>query len=125
MSDRELLYNMVEVPAERYRYFVANPKIDKRIYEKFKRDTSFGPNLYNDKSNIKALLERYRGQLAKYPQKAGEFFSDMLKKAEDGKRRTLANRLMMGLDSIGSPVQVAKMFDEDDIKIPPCGRLHG
>lgn len=116
MSDRELLYNMVEVPAERYRYFVANPKIDKRIYEKFKRDTSFGPNLYNDKSNIKALLERYRGQLAKYPQKAGEFFSDMLKKAEDGKRRTLANRLMMGLDSIGSPVQVAKMFDEDDIK---------
>ena len=107
---------MVEVPAERYRYFVANPKIDKRIYEKFKRDTSFGPNLYNDKSNIKALLERYKGQLAKYPQKADEFFSDLLKKAEAGKRRTLANRLMMGLDFVGKPVQIAKMFDEDDIK---------
>ncbi len=116
MSDRELLYNMVEVPAQRYRYFMANPKIDKRIYNSFKHDTSFGPNLYNDKSNIKALLEKYKGQLAKYPQKAEDFFKDLLKKAESEKRDTLAFRLMMGLDSIGKPIQVAKMFDEKDIK---------
>lgn len=107
---------MVEVPAQRYRYFMANPKIDKRIYNSFKRDTSFGPNLYNDKSNIKALLEKYKGQLAKYPQKAEDFFKDLLKKAESEKRDTLAFRLMMGLDSIGKPIQVAKMFDEKDIK---------
>ena len=116
MSDRELLYNMVEVPAQRYRYFMANPKIDKRIYNSFKHDTSFGPNLYNDKSNIKALLEKYKGQLAKYPKKAEDFFKDLLKKAESEKRDTLAFRLMMGLDSIGKPIQVAKMFDEKDIK---------
>jgi len=94
MTDRELLYNMVEVPAQRYRYFMANPKIDKRIYNSFKRDTSFGPNLYNDKSNIKALLEKYKKQLQEYPQNAENYFKSLAKTAADKKNITLEYRLM-------------------------------
>ena len=116
MGDRELLYNMVEVPAQRYRYFMANPKIDKRIYTSFKRDASFGPNLYNDKSNIKALLEKYKKQLQEYPQNAENYFKSLAKAAADKKNITLEYRLMMGLDAIGKPVQVERMFNENDIK---------
>ena len=117
MKDRELLYNMVEVPAKRYRYFQANPKIDKVLYEKFKRDTNFGPNLYNNKSNLEKLLAKYKDQIARYPKLDAEnFFKQSVEKAREAKRITLEYRLLMGLDAIGKPVSVNKMFDAQDIK---------
>ena len=113
----ELLYFMVEVPAKRYRYFQDNPKIDKRLYEKFKRDKAFGANLYKDKTILKNLFDRYSAQIAAYPQGGTEkVFNDILSDALKAKNNTLAFRIMMGLDSIGKPVKYDKMFTADDLK---------
>ena len=113
----ELLYQMVEVPADRYRYFLANPKIDRRLYEKFKRDNRFSRNLYKDTTLLKELLDRYSAQLAAYPQGGTQkVFGDILTQAKKTKNLTLEYRIMMGLDSIGKPVKADKMFNDDDLK---------
>lgn len=117
MADKALLQDMVAVPAKRYRYFQDNPKIDKRLYEKFKRDKAFDEKLYTDKTVLQKLLDRYTAQIAKYPKGGTEkVFGEMLKRAKAAKNDTLAYRLMMGLDSIGKPVKDDKMFNADDIK---------
>ena len=118
LKDKELLRNMVEVPAKRYRYFQDNPNIDKRLYEKFKRDKAFGPQLYKDKTLVNKLIATYAEQIAKYP-KGGtaKVFNEMIAKAKSAKNKTLEYRLLMGLDAIGVPVKDQQMFTIDDIKI--------
>lgn len=117
LVDKELLQNMVAVPAKRYRYFQDNPKIDRRLYEKFKRDKAFDERLYKDKTTIKNLLDQYSLQIANYPKGGVEkVFNEMIEKAKDAKNNTLAYRLMMGLDASGKKVGGEKMFNEDDIK---------
>ena len=117
LADKALLTEMVEVPAKRYRYFQENPLIDKRLYEKFKRDKSFDRNLYKSSAPLKALLEKYQAQIANYPQGGTEkVFNDILAQARAEKKNTLAFRIMMGLDSVGKPVKVSKMFNDDDLK---------
>ena len=116
-TDRSLLEKMVSQPALRYRYFRANPKIDKQLYEKFKRDKSFGENLYTNKKILKDLLARYEKQISSYPQGGTEtVFKGILEHAKTTKNQTLQYRIMMGLDSIGSPVKYDKMFTDDDLK---------
>ena len=118
LADKELLYNMVEVPAKRYRYFQDNPNVDKRLYEKFKRDKAFGPNLYNNKENVNKLIGTYATQIANYPKGGTEkVFKDMIAAAQAKGNKTLEFRLKMGLDAIGKPVKNEKMFTDDDIKI--------
>ncbi len=117
LKDEKLLRDMVEVPAQRYRFFQANPLIDKRLYEKFKRDTAFGPVLYKNKGTINSLIERYEGQLAKYPQgDAKEVLGKMLADAKASGNQTLEYRLMMGIDASGQNVKAPRMFNEDDMK---------
>ena len=118
LEDKELLRNMVEVPAKRYRYFQDNPNIDKRLYEKFKRDKAFGPQLYKDKTLINKLIKTYAEQIAKYPKGGTEkVFKEMIAKAKLANNKTLQYRLSMGLSVIGKPVKDDKMFTIDDIKI--------
>ncbi len=117
LSDKELLYNMVEVPAKRYRYFQDNPNIDKRLYEKFKRDKSFGANLYSNKKNIDNLIVTYGKQIAAYPKGGVEkVFNDIIDEAKSKKDLTLEYRLKMGLDALGKLSGDQKMFNDDDIK---------
>ncbi len=116
LTDKELLRNMVEKPALRYRHFQANPNIDNLLYERFKRDPNFSVNLYEDKTNINALLDQYRGQLKKYPSSTEDVFRKILQKAQKDGDVTLTNRIMMGLDALGKPVAVNKMFDDSDMR---------
>ncbi len=117
LVDKPLLVKMVSQPAERYRYFRANPKIDKQLYEKFKRDKAFGENLYSNKKVLKDLLARYENQLASYPKGgAVAVFNGILEYAKANKKTTLEYRIMMGLDSISAPVKHDKMFGEEDLK---------
>ncbi len=117
LENKELLRDMVEVPAKRYRYFRDNPNIDKRLYEKFKRDEAFGVNLYKNKGNINKLIELYGKQIASYPQGGVEkVFNDIVKEAQVKKDSTLENRVKMGLDVLGKSVVDQKMFTDDDIK---------
>jgi len=117
LVDKKLLEEMVSVPALRYRYFQANPKIDKRLYESFKRDKSFGVNLYRSDRVLRDLLARYEAQIASYPKGGTEaVFNGILQQAKAAKNATLEYRIMMGLDGIGKPAKVEKMFTEDDLK---------
>ncbi len=116
-TDKKLLQDMVQSPANRYRYFQANPKIDKHLYEKFKRDRAFGVNLYKNKKNLEDLLARYEAQIANYPKGGTEkVFKDILAKAKSAKNTTLEYRILMGLDNIAKPVKTEKMFGDDDLK---------
>ena len=118
LVDKELLRNMVEVPAKRYRYFQDNPNVDKRLYDKFKRDKAFGPQLYKDKSLVNKLIATYAEQIAKYPKGGTEkVFKGMIATAKSTSNKTLQYRLSMGLDAIGKPTADEKMFTIDDIKI--------
>ena len=117
LSDKNLLSDMVYVPAKRYRYFQDNPLLDKRLYEKFKRDKNFDKKLLSDPAPLKFLLQNYEEQIAEYPKGGTEkVFGDILKKARASKNDTLAYRIMMGLDNIGKPVKFDKMFNDDDLK---------
>ncbi len=117
MEDEALLKDMVAVPAKRYRYFQDNPKIDRMLYEKFKRDNAFDERLYKDKTTLKNLLDQYSMQIVNYPKGGTEkVFNEMIAKAKANKNNTLVYRLMMGLDSIGKPVKDVKVFNNDDIK---------
>ena len=113
----ELLFYMIEIPAKRYRYFEDHPLIDKSLYEKFKRVPRYGASLYKDRTPLKELLKQYEDQLVTYPKTAEEVFQKLYKKAVSEKKNTLAYRLMMGLDFIGSPVKTDKTFNDDDIKV--------
>lgn len=116
-TDKKLLADMVAVPAERYRYFRAHPRIDKQLYESFKRDKKFGVNLFKDKKILEDLLAKYEKQIATYPQGGTEaVFGEILEKARKSKNQTLEYRILMGLDSIGKPVKHDKMFNDDDLK---------
>jgi len=115
-TDEKLLTHMVQVPAERYRYFQAHRKIDRQLYEKFKRDPAFGPILYKNKKTLKDLLSKYEAQISKYPQTTEVVFNNILEYAKDKKDITLQYRIMMGLDSIGKPVKNDKIFTDDDLK---------
>ena len=118
LVDKKLLTEMVESPAQRYRYFQSNPNIDKHLYEKFKRDKAFGVNLYKNPKNLKDLLARYEGQIASYPKGGTKaVFNDILGHARAAKNKTLEYRMMMGLDNIGSPVKHNKIFNDDDLKL--------
>ncbi|MBO5254854.1 MAG: tetratricopeptide repeat protein [Opitutales bacterium] len=116
LVDKKLLADMVQVPAQRYRYFQANRKIDRQLYEKFKRDNAFGPILFKNKKTLKDLLAKYEAQIAKYPQPTEIVFKNILEYAKQKKDLTLQYRLIMGLDSIGKPVKYDKMFTDDDLK---------
>ncbi len=117
LVDKALLEKMVSKPAERYRYFRANPKIDKQLYEKFKRDRAFGENLYSNKKILKDLLARYEAQIAAYPKGGTQaVFKGILEYAKEKKNQPLEYRIMMGLDAIGAPVKHDKIFTDDDLK---------
>ena len=117
-KNANLLRDMVEVPAKRYRYFVDNPKIDKRLYESFKRDKAYGPILYKNKKLLSDLIASYRGQLDLYPEGGAEGgYKSMLEKAKAAQNHTMEYRLMMGLDGMGAPEQISKMFTPEDLKL--------
>ncbi len=117
-TNQALLRDMVEVPAKRYRYFVDNPKIDKRLYESFKRDKAYGPILYKNKKLLSDLIAVYRGQLDLYPEGGAEGgYKSMLEKAKAAQNLTMEYRLMMGLDNMGAPLETAKMFSPEDLKL--------
>lgn len=116
IADKQFLADIIEKPAFRYRYFQANPNTDKIIYNRIKREPNFALTLFKDPSALKNLLKQYKDQLAKYPESTEKVFSSMLQKARDAKDITLANRLMMGLDAIGKPVEVNKMFTDADLE---------
>ncbi len=117
LSDKNLLNDMVFVPAKRYRYFQDNPLLDKRLYEKFKRDKKFDKQLISNTAPIKSLLENYEAQILEYPKGGTEkVFGDILERSRASKNDTLSYRIMMGLDNIGKPVKVDRMFNDDDLK---------
>ncbi len=115
-NNRQLLEDMVGVPAKRYRYFQENPNIDLQLYESFKRDRRFGVNLYDDKTPIDELLSGYNAQLKKYPAKPVDVFTKLFEEAQSKKDVVLGYRLMMGLDFIGNPVKTKKSFSDEDLK---------
>lgn len=116
LSDKKLLAEMISVPAQRYRYFQAHPKIDRRLYESFKRDRAYGAALLKNTKVLEDLLAKYEGQIAKYPKGTEDVFKGIYERAKAAKNVTLEYRIMMGLDNIGKPVSHSKMFTEDDFK---------
>ena len=116
LADKKLLRKMVAAPGERYRYFRAHPKVDRQLYEKFKRDPKFGEVLFKNDAILKDLLAAYEGQISQYPSSTEDVFKRILDKTRADKNLTLEFRIMMGLDHIGKPVKYEKMFSDDDLK---------
>lgn len=117
LSDKKLLNTMVYIPAQRYRYFLAHPKIDKRLYDKFKKNKLFGEYLLKNPEPLKKMLSEYEEQLKSFPENTESVFLGILKNASAKKDTTLAYRIMMGLDSIGKPVEFNHTFTADDFKV--------
>lgn len=116
IADKQFLADIIEKPAFRYRYFQANPKTDTIIYDRIKYEPNFAVSLFKDETVLKKLLNQYKEQLAKYPESTEKVFKTLLEKAKKAKDVTLANRLMMGLDSLGKPVEINNMFTDIDLE---------
>lgn len=117
ISDEKLLNTLVTNPAERYRFFLKNSKIDNALYLKFKSDEKYSVNLFKDKKPLQTLLKHYEKQLSMFPKQAPKDFYASLLKSSEGKKPTLYYRMMMALDKFCKAPIPAKAFNEDDYKL--------
>lgn len=117
LKDKKFFRTMVKDPGKRYQYFQANPKIDKRIYTKLKKDKDFGDALLENSAPLKALYETAKKELESFPKGGAEAaLKQLFQKAVESKNLTLQYRLKMGMENIGMPVSVDKVFNDDDLK---------
>ena len=121
-DDKAFLDMLVNKPAERYQYTLANPDVNPLVYAKFKiqmdKDKAeFGPELLQDKAPIEKLLKVYRDQQGQFPKETPEqFFESTLKDAKAKNEKLLENRMLMALDEMGKLKERPNMFADDDFK---------
>ncbi len=117
ISDAEFRKMLITKPALRYKYFEANPDVEYKFYDRFKKDPAYSDTMLKDTSILKQKLAEYKSQQDTYPKKDSVgIFTDIMNNAMAKSNNTLFFRCCMILEKLGKPVPSTKVFSEDDFK---------
>ena len=101
-----------------YEQFADNPSLDPVLYEELRRSQEFSEALAASVDPILPYLNRYREQLATFPEETPEtVFSREFEDAKQSGERTLAMRLQMALEELGSPPRNPLVLQESDLEL--------
>lgn len=117
-SDAEFRKRIANNRGFLYQQFADNPDLDDSLYEELRQSSEFSEALAKSAEPLEPYLAQFREQLESFPEETPEtIFSREFQAARRADQRTLAMRLQMALENLGSPPDSPLVIQESDLKL--------
>ncbi|MEM0965048.1 MAG: tetratricopeptide repeat protein [Verrucomicrobiota bacterium] len=101
-----------------YQQFVDDPDLDQSLYEELRQSAEFSKSLEASTEPLQPYLESYRAQLDDFPKDTPTaVFEREFNQAKQTNKRTLAMRMQMALEDLGSPPRSPLVIQESDLEL--------